>query len=98
MNSVVNIITDEKDDVYSVPYGAVTKSKGQDVVYVAVKQDKQYVVKEIPITKGIESSTNVEVEGSDLSDGMFILTDPATYHVGDAITIDTQGYNRKASK
>ncbi|EKQ57023.1 MULTISPECIES: efflux RND transporter periplasmic adaptor subunit [unclassified Clostridium] len=98
MNSVVNIITDEKDDVYSVPYGAVTKSNGQDVVYAAVKQDKQYVVKEIPITKGIESSTNVEIEGSDLSDGLFILTDPANYHVGDAITIETQGYNRKTSK
>ncbi|MFW2489005.1 HlyD family secretion protein [Clostridium chromiireducens] len=98
MNSVVNIITDEKEDVYSVPYGAVTKSKGQDVVYVAVQQDKQYVVKEISVTKGIESATNVEIDGSDLSDGMFILTDPASYHVGDLITINTEGYNRKSNK
>lgn len=96
MNSVVNIITDEKDDVYSVPYGAVIKSNGQDVVYAAVKQDKQYIVKEIPVTKGIESATSVEIDGSDLSDGIFILSDPSTYHAGDTITINTEGNYRKS--
>jgi len=87
MNSVVNIITNEKNDVYSVPYGAVVKKKGQSAVYAAVKQDKQYVVKEIPITKGIESATNAEIEGADLSDGMIILSETSGYSDGSIVAI-----------
>lgn len=87
MNSVVNIITNEKNDVYSVPYGAVVNKKGKSVVYAAVKQDKQYVVKEIPITKGIESATNAEIEGADLSDGMIILSETSGYSDGSIVEI-----------
>ncbi|OOM74523.1 multidrug export protein EmrA [Clostridium puniceum] len=87
MNSVVNIITNEKKDIYSVPYGAVVNKNGQSVVYAAVKQDKQYVVKEISITKGIESATNAEIEGSDLSDGMIILNEPSGYSEASIVAI-----------
>ncbi len=95
MNSVVNIITNEKNDIYSVPYAAVVNNKGQSEVYAAVQQDKGYVVKEIPVTKGIESATNAEVEGVDLSDGMIILSEPASYSIGSNVTI---GSNATASR
>lgn len=99
MNAVVNIITNEKNDIYSVPYGAVVNSNGQSVVYVAEKQDgDKYIVKEIPVTKGIESATNVEIDGSDLSDGMIILSDPSNYQVGSTVTINTEAFNRKVTK
>lgn len=99
MNAVVNIITDEKNDIYSVPYGAVVNSNGQSVVYAAEKQDgDKYIVKEVPVTKGIESSTNVEIDGSDLSDGMIILSDPSNYQVGSSVTINAETFNRRATK
>lgn len=87
MNSTINIITNEKDDVYSVPYGAVVTQKGQNFVYAAVKQGNQYVVKEIPVTKGLESDTNVAIDGADLTDGMIILSEPASYTVGSTVII-----------
>ena len=98
MNSVVNIITNEKNDIYSVPYGSVVKNKGQSSVYAAVKQGTQYIVKEIPITKGIESAANVEIEGADLSDGMIILSDPASYSVGGNVAISDTTTSRKQNK
>lgn len=90
MNSVVNIITDEKDDIYSVPYGAVINNSGQNEVYTAVEQGGKYIVKEIPVTKGIESNANVEIDGSDLSDGMIILNEPTSYKVGDPVEINSR--------
>ncbi|MCE5222336.1 MAG: efflux RND transporter periplasmic adaptor subunit [Clostridium sp.] len=98
MNSVVNIITDEKNDIYSVPYGAVVKNKGESSVYAAVKQGTQYIVKEIPVTKGIESAANVEIEGADLSDGMIILSDPSSYSVGSNVAISDATPSRKQNK
>ncbi len=88
MNSTIKIITNEKDDVYSVPYGAVVTQKGQNFVYAAVKQGNQYVVKEIPVTKGLESDTNVAIDGADLTDGMIILSEPASYTVGSTVIIN----------
>jgi HlyD family secretion protein len=87
MNSVVNIITNEKKDIYSVPYAAVVNKDGKSEVYAAVKQDKGYIVKEIPVTKGIESATNAEIEGADLSDGMMILSSPTGYSDGSTVVI-----------
>jgi HlyD family secretion protein len=98
MNSVVNIITNEKNDIYSVPYGAVINNKGQSSVYAAVKQGAQYIVKEIPITKGIESAANVEIEGADLSDGMIILSEPSSYSDGSNVTISDATTSRKPNK
>ena len=98
MNSVVNIITNEKNDIYSVPYAAVVNNNGQSEVYAAVKQDKGYVVKEIPVTKGIESATNAEIEGADLSDGMIILSDPSGYSDGSAVTISSETTSKKQNK
>ena len=87
MNSVVNIITNEKKDIYSVPYAAVANKNGKSEVYAAVKQDKGYIVKEIPVTKGIESATNAEIEGADLSDGMIILSSTTGYSDGSTVEI-----------
>lgn len=87
MNSVVKIITNEKDDVYSVPYGAVVTKDGKSSVYSAVKEGDKYIVREITVTKGLESDTNVAIEGADLSDGMIILSEPAKYTVGSAVEI-----------
>lgn len=94
MNSVINIITDEKDNVYSVPYGAIVNNNGQSAIYVAEKTGDKYVVKEVSVTKGIESSTSAEIDGSDLSDGMIILSEPSNYKVGDTVTIQQNKFSK----
>lgn len=86
MNSVVNIITDEKDDVYAVPYDAVLRKNGKNEVYAAVDQGGKYVVKEIPVDEGLQAAANVEIQG-DLSDGMIILDNPSSYTVGNTVDI-----------
>lgn len=94
MNSVINIITNEKENVYSVPYGAILNNNKQSVVYAAEKSGDKYVVKEVPVTKGIESDTYAEIDGSDLSDGMIILSEPSNYKVGDTVTIQQNKYSK----
>lgn len=88
MNSTINIITNEAEGVYSVPYGAVITKDGQSSVYAAAKQGNEYIVKEISVTKGLESDTNVAVDGPDLTDGMIILTEPSNYTVGSTVVIN----------
>lgn len=87
MNAVVNIILDEKDNVYSVPYESIVNSKNGSAVYAAVEEDGKYSVKEIPVTKGIESDVYTEISGDDLKDGMIILSDPSKYQVGSTVEI-----------
>ena len=87
MNAVVNIILDEKDNVYSVPYESIVNSHDGSVVYAAVEEDGKYSVKEISVTKGIESNVYTEISGNDLKDGMIILSDPSKYQVGSIVEI-----------
>lgn len=86
MNSVVNIVTDEKDDVYAVPYQTVLSKNGKYDVFAAVDEGGKYVVKEIPVTEGIQSAANVEIQG-DISDGMILLDSPSSYTVGSTVDI-----------
>ncbi|WP_243156109.1 efflux RND transporter periplasmic adaptor subunit [Clostridium sp. C2-6-12] len=94
MNSVVNIVTNEKANVYAVPYGAIVNNNGESVIYVAEKTGDKYVVKEVSVTKGMESDTSVEIDGSDLSEGMIVLSEPANYKVGDTVTIERGKFNK----
>lgn len=94
MNSVINIITDEKNDVYSVPYGAIVNNNRQSVIYTAEKNGDKYIVKEIPVTKGLESDTSVEIDGSDISEGMIVLSEPSNYKVGDVVAIQQNKFNK----
>jgi multidrug efflux pump subunit AcrA (membrane-fusion protein) len=86
MNSVVNIVTDEKDDVYAVPYQTILNKNGKYDVYAAVNEGGKYVVKDIPVTEGLQSDATVEIQG-DLSEGMIILDSPSSYTVGSTVDI-----------
>lgn len=78
MNGSAEIILQSKESVYSVPVDAVTTDpQGKDIIYSAVQQqDGSYKAVAVPVTLGIETDTNVEVSGSDLKDGLKIITDP----------------------
>lgn len=88
MKAQADIILDEKDGVYIVSIESVIKDKDDnDCLYIANKQGKDYVVKQIPITKGTESDLDVEVFGQDLSEGVIVLKTPSDYEVGSTIKI-----------
>ena len=87
MNADVSIILEEKDDVFKVPCSCIVKDGDNNYIYIAEKKDGQYIVKNIPITKGNESDTEVEIYGSDIEDGIIALNSPSDYSVGKIINI-----------
>lgn len=88
MKVKADIILEEDDEVYIVPSESVIKDKdNNDCLYIADKQGKDYVVKEIPVTKGTENDLNVEVSGDDIKDGVIVLNSPSEYEVGSTIKI-----------
>ena len=87
MNADVSIILEEKDDVFKVPCSCIVKDGDNNYIYIAEKNDGQYIVKNIPITKGNESDTEVEIYGSDIEDGIIALNSPSDYSVGKIINI-----------
>ena len=87
MNADVSIILEEKDDVFKVPCSCIVKDGDNNYIYIAEKKDGQYIVKKIPITKGNESDTEVEIYGSDIEDGIIALNSPSDYSVGKIINI-----------
>lgn len=88
MNAVVNIITDEADNVFAVPYESIIDNRGQKSVYVAEEQNGQYVVKDVSVTTGLDSDMNTEIEGDDLKEGMIVLNNPSNYQVGSVVNIN----------
>jgi multidrug resistance efflux pump len=88
MKAQVDIIIDEKEEVYTVPVESVIKDKdNKDCIYAAEKQGKDYIVKAISITKGTETDTDIEVFGQDIKDNMIILNSPSDYELGSKVRI-----------
>lgn len=88
MNARLNIIIQEKSNVYSVPYEAVLQNDaGKDIIYVAEKKAVGYVVKEYPITKGLETDFKIEISGDGLLDGLLVISDPTKLKSGDEIKL-----------
>lgn len=76
MNARINIILEQKENVYGVPYDAVVTDKdGNSKIYVAQK-DKSgaYIAKSLAVTTGLETDFYIEVSGEELSDGILIIT------------------------
>ncbi|NSB28570.1 multidrug resistance efflux pump [Clostridium saccharoperbutylacetonicum] len=90
MSARVNIITSEKSDVYTVSSESIIENGNGKSVYVAEKvgeKGNEYIVKELPISTGLESDFNVEISGEGISDGIFVINDPSTCKVGEKIQI-----------
>lgn len=87
MNADTDIILEEKDDTFKVPCSSIVKDGDDNYVYAAEKSDEQYIVKRIPVTKGIENDTEAEIYGEEIKDGLIILNSPSDYDVGKIISI-----------
>lgn len=90
MNADTDIILEENDDAYKVPLSSIVKDGDDNYIYVAQKNDEQYIVKNIKVTKGIENDTEVQIYGEDIKDGMVVLNSPTDYYVGKIINIKNE--------
>lgn len=77
MKARLNIVLDEKSDVYSVPYDAVLhKDDGSAYVFVAVKDGEKYKAKEQPVKTGLETDISIEISGDGITDGVKVVSNP----------------------
>lgn len=72
MTAAVNIIVEEKDDVFVVPNDAIVMIDGQENVFV--KRDGAYVA--VPVTLGGYSDSYSEVVSADIEEGEPIVINP----------------------
>jgi HlyD family secretion protein len=81
MNARLTIKLSEKKDAFSVPYDAVvTHDDGSEWIEAqdptVTTKSGGVVYKELPVTTGLETDMNVEIIGTDLKDGLHVVTNP----------------------
>lgn len=91
MTARVNIILNEKLDIYAVSSEGIVQNGDSKSIYVAEKsggKPNEYIIKELSINTGLESDFNVEISGEGISEGIIIIDDPSTCKVGDKVQIN----------
>lgn len=82
MSAKVNLIVEQKQDVYAVPYDAITTNEaGESVVYAwepagSDSGPAESARREIVVETGMESDYLIEITSDELTDGMTLLADP----------------------
>ena len=88
MNARLDIILEEKDGVYSVPYDAITTNvEGQNVVYIITEEQGKQIVKELPVEIGMETDFYTEVSGTGLSEGVIVVNNATEVKTGDVVDL-----------
>ena len=72
MNAFLNIIIEEKPNVFAVPNSVIVTNENGSFVYTVENDEKR----EIAVTLGIRTMVNAEISGKELHDGMPLLIDP----------------------
>lgn len=95
MNTRLTVLLEEKQDVFGVAYDSVVKKQdGTDVLYALEpkstegKDASTYIVTEVPVTTGLETDFYIEVSGSNIQNGMSIVSDPQSVTPGMEVTPD----------
>lgn len=81
MTARCSILLEEVNDVFAVPYDAVSKNRNGDTVLFVM--DKNGERSEIVVTKGMESDYYVEVSGDGLEENMEVIIPTDTKTVSD---------------
>ncbi len=78
MNARVDIILDQKEDVFAVPYDAVAQNAAGETVVYALTTDEngRSTYQEIPVFTGMETDFYIEISGKDLTEGIQIVSNP----------------------
>lgn len=90
MNARLSITIAEKNNIYTVPYDAVTQNQdGTKSIYIAEKNASGYVVKVLPVETGLQTDFFIEIKGVDLIDGLMIISTPVNLKSGDSVKLKT---------
>lgn len=90
MNARLSITIAEKNNIYTVPYDAVTQNPdGSNSIYVAEKNGGGYVVSVIPVEIGMQTDFYIEVTGDGLKDGLMVISTPVDLKSGEAVNLKT---------
>lgn len=88
MKARMNIIINERTDVYTVPYDAVQyKEDGSAFVYTAVKEKDVYVAKELPVKTGLANDISIEISGPGVKDGVQVVSNPDNIKAGSPLNL-----------
>lgn len=90
MNVRLSIIVEKKDDVYSVPYNALTVNEaGEDIIYVIGGEGDMRTVEELAVQTGLESDFRTEISGEGIKDGVLVFIDATGLKDGEAVDMGT---------
>ena len=89
MTARADIVTEQKDGVFAVPYDAISMAAdGSTVVYtVKTQEDGTSVAEAIPVTQGLETDYEVEISGEGLTEGMMLIADGKQVQPGMAVSV-----------
>ena len=86
MDARLNIILQQKSDLYAVPYDALANGEnGESFIYAAVQDGNAWKAKKITVDTGLENDVSVEISDSSLQDGMRIVDNPDSLNDGDTL-------------
>ena len=92
MNARLNIVRQEKSDIYAVPYDALVDGGGSgSFVYAAVQDGKSWKAKKIPVQTGLENDVSEEISASSLQDGMRSVGNPDSLSDGSTLVFAQGG-------
>jgi multidrug efflux pump subunit AcrA (membrane-fusion protein) len=90
LSARVNIILNEKSDIYTVSSDSIVQGQNGKSIFVAEKsgaKPNEYIIKEVPVQTGVESDFSVEISGEGIADGVIVIDEPSTHKAGDKIQI-----------
>ena len=89
MTARADIVTEQKDNVFAVPYDAIaTAADGSSVIYtVKTQEDGSTVAEAVPVTLGLETDYEVEISGEGLTEDMQIIADGKQIQPGMAVSV-----------
>lgn len=90
MSAKLAIISDKRENALTVTYDALTTDDdGNDAVYVAVKDENGvYHAKLVTVEIGLETDYEIEIISSEISAGMYVLTNTTMLSDGDMVVIN----------
>lgn len=89
MTARADIVTEQKDGVFAVPYDALAMAAdGSTVVYtVKTQEDGTSVAEAVPVSQGLETDYEVEISGEGLTEGMMLIADGKLVQPGMAVSV-----------
>lgn len=90
MSAKLAIISDKRENALTITYDALTTDEnGNDAVYIAEKDENGvYHAKLVTVEIGLETDYEIEIISSEISEGMYVLTNTTLLSDGDVVMIN----------